>query len=196
MTATPEARRTAETTHVPAGAGERIAMMGTVLTFKVVGTDTGDAYAVWEAAVLPGCGPAPHVHHREEETTYVLEGDFEFLFPDGAWRRAGVGECLRTPRGVPHGFTNVGPGPGRLLVVAAPAGAEHFFAAAGRRLRPGEPPPPAAGPPSPEQRALLARTARAHGTELLGRPGPPAAGVPQPGPSAAAPDAGRRTPAA
>lgn len=167
-TATPATMPAAGTTHVPAAGGERVALMGTVLTFKVVGADTGDAYALWEATVPPGAGPAPHVHHREEESTYVLEGEFEFLFPDGTWRRAGAGECLRTPRGVPHGFTNVGPGTGRLLVLAAPAGLEHFFAAAGRRLRPGEAPPPA-GPPSPEQCEHLARAARAHGTELIGR---------------------------
>src|SRR4051794_36897071 len=102
MTTTIDRSPTNDTTHVPAGGGERIALLGTVLTLKVVGSDTGGAYAVWEADVLPGCGPAPHVHHREEETTYVLAGDFEFLLPDGAWRRAGAGECLRTPRGVAH----------------------------------------------------------------------------------------------
>jgi quercetin dioxygenase-like cupin family protein len=172
MTTTTETARTPETFHVPAGGGERLAVMGTVLTLKIVGADTGGAYSLWEASVPPGGGPPPHTHLREEETTYVLEGEFEFVLPGGTLLRAGPGECVRTPRGVPHGFSNVGQGSGRLLVVAAPAGVEQFFAAVGQRLQPGETPRPFAGPPTPEQCAQLARTGSAYGMEFVGRPAP------------------------
>src|SRR5678816_4844138 len=55
--------------------GRTIAVVGDVYRFLATGEDTNGQYALWEALVPPGGGPPPHVHSREEEGFYVLEGE-------------------------------------------------------------------------------------------------------------------------
>jgi len=59
------------------GEGRTIAVFGDVYRFLAVGEDTNGKYALWEAVVPPGGGPPPHVHSREEEGFYVLEGEIQ-----------------------------------------------------------------------------------------------------------------------
>ncbi len=161
-----------ETTHVAAGAGETLSVLGDLLTFKVVGADTGGAYTVLEATVLPGGGPPPHVHGRENEDFFILEGEFEFFRQGEAPLRATAGDYVHTPTGVVHTFKNVGATAGRMLLLAIPAGIERFFAEMGQRLAPGAAPGPPAGPPTPEQIDHVVRTALKYGIEILGAPAP------------------------
>ena len=66
-------------THQPTlrkpGEGRTIAVVGDVYRFLATGEDTNGKYALWEAIVPPGGGPPPHVHSREEEGFYILEGE-------------------------------------------------------------------------------------------------------------------------
>ena len=55
--------------------GRTIAVVGDVYRFLATGEDTNGKYAMWEAIVPPGGGPPPHVHSREEEGFYILEGE-------------------------------------------------------------------------------------------------------------------------
>src|SRR5450432_2548869 len=57
------------------GEGRTIAVVGDVYRFLATGDDTNGKYAMWEAIVPPGGGPPPHVHSREEEGFYILEGE-------------------------------------------------------------------------------------------------------------------------
>ena len=57
--------------------GRTIAVVGDVYRFLATGEDTNGKYAMWEAVVPPGGGPPPHVHSREEEGFYVLEGEIK-----------------------------------------------------------------------------------------------------------------------
>src|ERR1019366_3413005 len=59
-------------------AGRTIAVVGDVYRFLATGDDTNGKYAMWEAIVPPGGGPPPHVHSREEEGFYILEGEITF----------------------------------------------------------------------------------------------------------------------
>ncbi len=54
-------------------------MLGELLIYKIPSQQTGGAYALFEATANPGAGPPPHVHHREDEAFYVLEGEYQFL---------------------------------------------------------------------------------------------------------------------
>ena len=66
-----------------------------------------------------------HVHSREEEAFYILEGELEFEL-DGERRVAGPGAFVMMPRGARHRFaacTDVS----RMLAILAPAGAEAMF---------------------------------------------------------------------
>ena len=66
--------------HVPPGEGARsLWVMGVLVTYKIPSHRTGGAYALFEVATPPGAGPPPHIHHREDEVFYVLEGEYEFL---------------------------------------------------------------------------------------------------------------------
>src|SRR3954454_7426381 len=74
-------------------------------TFLVTGDETGGAYFVMEALVPPGGGPPPHIHTREDETFYVLDGEIEFLIGDELID-AGRGDFVSVPRGTVHRFRN------------------------------------------------------------------------------------------
>ncbi len=58
--------------HVAPGGGKALWVAGDLITFKVVGEDTGGAFILAEDVTPPGGGPPPHVHHREDETFCVL----------------------------------------------------------------------------------------------------------------------------
>src|SRR4051794_37193261 len=123
--------------------GRTIGVVGDVYRFVAVGEDTGGRYALWEAIVPPGGGPPPHVHSREEEGFYVLEG--EITFRAGEDRLvAGAGTFLNMPVGTPHSFKNEGSQPAKMLISVAPAGLERMFFEIGAPLAQGAttaPPP-------------------------------------------------------
>src|SRR5688500_7506103 len=92
--------------------GRTIAVVGDVYRFLAMGEDTGGKYAMWEAVVQPGGGPPPHVHSREEEGFYVLEGEITFQIGDERVV-AGAGTFANMPVGTPHSFRNDGTRPAK-----------------------------------------------------------------------------------
>ena len=87
---------------------------------------TGGAFTFLENVIPPLQGPPLHVHGREDEMWYVLEGDFRFR-ADDRMLEAPTGSFVFVPRGTRHAFQNVGDAPARILVMFAPAGMERFF---------------------------------------------------------------------
>ena len=85
--------------------GRTIAVVGDVYRFLATGDDTNGKYALWEAIVLPGGGPPPHVHSREEEGFYVLEGEITFTI-NGKRIVATAGMFANMPVGTSHSFKN------------------------------------------------------------------------------------------
>jgi uncharacterized cupin superfamily protein len=79
-----------------------------------------------EALVPAGGGPPPHIHTREDETFYLLEGQLEFLLGDETVV-AGAGDFVNVPRGTVHRFQNTGAQTARVLLTFTPAGIEHWF---------------------------------------------------------------------
>jgi len=136
--------------HVPPGGGEAVWLVGDTYTTKVSGEQTGGAFALCEALVPPGGGPPPHVHHAEDETFVVVEGDLVFE-ADGRAQPASAGSVVHVPRGTAHTFSNVGSAPARMLFFYAPAGMERMFAEIGTPAEPGR----AAPPPGPADVAKL-----------------------------------------
>jgi quercetin dioxygenase-like cupin family protein len=74
----------------------------------------------------PGGGPPPHSHTLEDETFYVLEGEYEFL-QDGAWIKVEPGRAIQAMRGSFHTFRNSGTTTGKMLVFIAPSGLEKYL---------------------------------------------------------------------
>jgi quercetin dioxygenase-like cupin family protein len=80
-------------------------------------------------SVMPGGGPPPHIHRREDESFYLLDGTLT-LQAGGKTIHASPGDFVHIPRGTVHSFKNTGDAIAKLLVVATPAGVENFFAEA------------------------------------------------------------------
>ena len=106
--------------------GRTIAVVGDVYRFLATGDDTNGKYALWEAIVAPGGGPPPHVHSREEEGFYILEGEITFRIGDERIV-ATAGMFANMPVGTPHSFKNESDKPAKMLISVAPAGLEHMF---------------------------------------------------------------------
>src|SRR5439155_25420497 len=83
------------------------------------------AYALSEIRVSPHNGPPPHIHSREDESFFVLEGEVEFQLGDEKVV-AKPGAFIQGPRGIPHSFRNNTQSPARMLVFVTPAGFENF----------------------------------------------------------------------
>lgn len=115
---------------IPPGAGPQHSVLGDTTTVKINGRDTGGVYSLIETTCAAHSGPPLHVHHREDETFYVLEGEFEFVCA-GERTTGGPGTVARLPRGAAHRFANIGDTPGRVLVTITPSGFEDFFAEVG-----------------------------------------------------------------
>jgi quercetin dioxygenase-like cupin family protein len=101
---------------------------GDRVTFHLTGKETGGKYTAFFVETLPGNGPPPHRHEREDEWFHVLEGEAEF-FSDGQWTKVGAGSSVFAPRGSVHAFRNAGDTMLRQLIHTAPSGFEDFFAA-------------------------------------------------------------------
>ena len=118
----------------------------------------------------PGAGrprAARHVHHREDESFYVLEGNITYYVGEETYE-AGTGTFVFLPRGVPHSFTfeteTI-----RMLTVFAPAGIEAHF----RDPRFGEPAREPTLPAGAPDIAAFAEDLALYGVEIVGPPGPP-----------------------
>src|SRR6516164_9928895 len=118
------------------GEGRTVAVVGDVYRFLATGEDTGGKYALWEALVPPGGGPPPHVHSREEEGFYILEGEITFTI-GGQRLVAGAGMFTNMPVGTPHSFKNESSKPAKMLISVAPAGLEKMFMEIGLPLAEG-----------------------------------------------------------
>ena len=145
-----------------AGEGRSIWVIGDRYTIKCSGNDTSGAYALIEAIVPPGGGPPPHIHSREDEAFYVLEGELQFL-AEGQSFTATSGAWVTLAKGSLHFFKNIGTKPARMLIVVTPAGLEDFFLEVGREAIEGETEPVA---PTPEDIQKLIQAAPKYGLEI------------------------------
>ena len=112
--------------HVPPGEGPCICYGGLELNVKLSAADSGGEATLIEGLIPPNAGPPLHVHQKEHETYYVLEGTFEFVCGDEQVA-GGPGTFVFAPRGFPHRYKNVGTERGRILFGFTPGGIEAFF---------------------------------------------------------------------
>ena len=142
--------------------GRTVAVVGDVYRFLATGEDTDGKYALWEAVVPPGGGPPPHVHSKEEEGFYVLEGETTFTV-NGERVVATAGTFANMPVGTLHSFKNESSKPTRMLISVAPAGLEQMFFEFGVPLAEGA---TTASPPTLEEIETLLAIAHKYGIEV------------------------------
>jgi quercetin dioxygenase-like cupin family protein len=98
---------------------------GQLMTFLATAEDTQGKFALIEAVARRGNDPPPHIHHREEETFYVLEGEMTFSV-GGQTIKATPGTMVCLPRDVAHSFV-IDSEQVRMLILLTPAGFEGWF---------------------------------------------------------------------
>lgn len=119
---------------VPSDGGKKVNILGIPMVIRIHGRDTGGVVSAVESHDVPGGGPPPHIHSREDETFQVIEGEYEFMV-DGKKFVAKKGTTIFAPRGLPHTYRYLGQAPGRLMCVITPAGFEGFFEKVGALTR-------------------------------------------------------------
>ena len=105
------------------------------VAFLLRGEQTKGHYSLTEFTIAPPPAPGPpmHIHKAEDELTYVLEGEIEFVLEERS-ERASVGSFFLVPKGTPHTLSNAGPGAARILVVLTPPGFEGYWEEASKLL--------------------------------------------------------------
>ena len=149
---------------VYADGGRSIWLLGMLITFKAMSEETGGEYSLYELTVPPQLGAPPHIHHRETEAYYVLDGEVEFSKGERTVR-AGVGQFVHVPKGMVHAFTNAGQEPARFLGLVTPGGLhEKLLSSLGEQANTETLPAPPEGPPDAERFAAIMRE---HDSEVL-----------------------------
>ena len=115
---------------VPTDGGKQVNVLGIPLIIRLHGGETNGVLAVVESHDLPGGGPPPHIHHREDETFQILEGEYEWVVGEKKFV-AQAGTTIFAPRGIPHTYRYLGKTLGRLMCIITPSGFEGFFEAIG-----------------------------------------------------------------
>jgi quercetin dioxygenase-like cupin family protein len=138
--------------------------IASLLKVKLTGAETDGRLAVVEVTGPAGDMPPLHVHHADDETFVIDEGEMT-LYVEDRVLRGGPGSVLFAPRGVPHTY-RIESETARCRVIVSPAGFEQFAVAASVPAEaPTLPPAPAIDP------KRLAELAAEYGIEILGPPG-------------------------
>jgi mannose-6-phosphate isomerase-like protein (cupin superfamily) len=107
-------------THAP------LNVVGEEVLVKVGGTDTKGRFAFFHATAPPMSGPPLHLHTREDELFYVLEGELVFQIADKR-TLAKVGTTVYVSRESVHTYQNFTEHSARLLIMVTPAGVDRLF---------------------------------------------------------------------
>lgn len=146
------------------GEGPAIWTLGGHFTTKVDSAAAEGRLAVLEVVATRAAEPPLHIHTREDEAWYVLDGQMTFYLDDVPYR-AVRGSFVYAPMGVPHVFT-VDVEPTRVLLIAAPGGFEQFAQELGIPAE-GETAPTNLDLPDP---SVLGPVAARYGIEVIGPP--------------------------
>ena len=134
------------------------------ITVKAGSAETGGAFAQIETDDPRGSGPPLHLHHDQDETFYVLEGEVTIVVGEQRMD-LGVGDYLFASRGTPHAYV-VRSERARMLVTVTPPGPEELFISLGVPVTGAEPPADTVMPPIKEMAQQFAR----YNCEILGPP--------------------------
>lgn len=110
---------------------------GDVYKFIVTSDQVNGAYALWDEWANPGSGTPPHIHHKEDEVFYIIEGEMTF-FRDGSAIKAGPGTLVHVPSGVVHNYVNQSNEMVYMRVMVTPGGFEELLLAVSDPIIEGE----------------------------------------------------------
>jgi len=160
--------------------GKFVDLRSVGVRFMIWGAESGGGFSLVEHPIPPRTLVAPlHLHQREDEYSYVLEGRMGALLGDDVVF-AEPGDLVFKPRNQWHTFWNAGDTPCRILEIISPAGFEHFFNELGEQMAEAQA-VSVAGVPDISglaaryghyfQPESIARLCRKHGLRFPGAPG-------------------------
>lgn len=144
------------------GEGEALWWLGGLAEVKLTAEQTGGLLSILEITEPPNMEAPLHVHHREDETFWILEGEVTLEVGD-ATIHARAGDVAFGPHGVPHRYT-VGPEGCRMLFIMTPGGFENLVREMSVPAESRTVPPPSDEEPDWER---IAAVAKANDCELL-----------------------------
>src|SRR5688500_13501571 len=144
----------------PTARGQQRWFFGMLAEVKASAADTGGQYTLVEITAPAGLQAPLHVHYRDDEGFYVLEGTVTLAVGDETVELV-AGQHAYGPRDVPHQFT-IGPDGARMLWVLTPSGFEDFIEDVSVPAEQPTVPPPSVVPPADAAEIVLR-----HGMELL-----------------------------
>jgi quercetin dioxygenase-like cupin family protein len=147
---------------IQAGQGEARWWFGGLAEIKTTAADTGGQLTIIEVTEPPGMEAPLHVHHREDEGFWILEGEVTLYVGDGTIE-ASAGDFAWGPRDIPHRYT-VGPNGCRMLFICTPAGFENLVRDMSVPAETRTLPPASDEEPDME---MVAAVAQKYGCELL-----------------------------
>jgi quercetin dioxygenase-like cupin family protein len=104
-----------------AGSGPATWSMGALFEHLAGAGDTNGELAVSLVTQPPGTASPLHVHTREAEAWYLLDGTMTYL-AGGQLFDLAAGDFIYLPRDVPHAFRTTGASPVRFLGLTLPGG--------------------------------------------------------------------------
>ncbi|MEM6929582.1 MAG: cupin domain-containing protein [Myxococcota bacterium] len=112
--------------HIPAGTGETTA---SDMVIKARASVLGGDFSIMEGTVRPREMITPHTHEHEDQAVYIIEGElvFEIGGPVGVRFTAAAGDWVMKPRGISHGFWNLGESTVRYVELSGRNGFERFI---------------------------------------------------------------------
>lgn len=129
---------------------------------RATASDTGGLMTVVEVTEPPGQEAPLHVHHREDEAFYILEGSATIEIGDESFE-VGAGDYAFGPRDIPHRYS-IGAEGCRMLFICTPGGFERLVREMSSPAQRRTLPPPSDEEPDWEHAAAVAE---ANGCELL-----------------------------
>lgn len=162
MTNTVEPRKL-QAVAMPAREGEARWWLGSLAEIKLTAEQSGGLVSIVEITEPPFAEAPLHVHHKEDEGFWVLDGTVRFEV-GGTEISAGPGDFAFGPRDVPHRYT-VGESGCRMLFIFTPGGFENAIVEMSTPARERKLPPPAEEPPDPSG---LEEKIAAYGCEMVG----------------------------
>jgi quercetin dioxygenase-like cupin family protein len=136
------------------------------VTVHLAMADHAGGFSITEHRMPSGFGPPYHVHHDEDETFYLLDGEIRCKQAERILH-AKAGDVVHLSRGIPHGFKVVSSGGARVMIVST-GGFEAMLRAASIAAPSDSLPEPRE--PTLEMQTRLAQICAENGIELLGPP--------------------------
>ena len=120
--------------------GRYVQILGLGVRHMIESARTGGSFALVEHPIAPLALASPlHMHTREDEYSYVLEGTIGLQVGEEVIE-AHTGDLVFKPRDVPHAFWNAADEPARVLEIIAPAQFATYFDEIAPLLDPSGPP--------------------------------------------------------